>query len=160
MNEILTGLVIAAVVILVLVRRFGARQVAETKLLILPLVVGFIGIRQGRLLDQHHLALSTGLFAVEVAVAVAMGLGLGLTMRMWRETDGSLWTKGTKTTVAVFVTSLVLRGGLAAAGLAMGVHTETGALLVSVAVWLLAQNAAISWRVRTAPELQRATVLR
>lgn len=160
MNAILTGLIIAAVVVLVLVRRFGARQVAETKLMVLPLIVGFIGIREGKLLDDHHLALSTGLFAVEVVVAIAMGCGLGATMRMWRESDGSLWTKGTKVTAGVFAVSLIARGGLALVGSAMGVHTETAAVLVSVAVWLLAQNAVIGWRVRTAPALQRATVLR
>lgn len=151
MHEALNGLIIVAVVALVIVRRFTRRRVDERRLLVIPIVIGIVGIAQGRLIDSHHAELSTGLLAAEVVAALLLGLGLGATMRVWREADGSLWSRGTWATFGVFVASIAVRGGLYAIGYAAGARPGSGTVLISVAAWLLAQNAVISWRSRELP---------
>jgi hypothetical protein len=151
MHEALNALIIAAVVVLVISRRFRPRRLDERKLLVIPIVVGIIGVAQGSTVDAHHVALSTGLLAAEVVAALFLGAGLGATMRVWREPDGSQWSKGTWATLGVFVASVAVRGGLYAAGYAAGVRPGSGTLLISVAAWLLAQNAVTAWRCRELP---------
>ncbi len=151
MHEALNVLIIAAVVVLVIVRRFSRRRVDERKPLIVPLVIAVIGIAQGNAVDGHHVALSAGLLAAEIAAALMLGLGLGATVRLWRERDGSRWSQGTWATFGIFLASIAVRGGLYAAGYAGGVRPGSGALMISVAVWLLAQNAVIAWRSRDLP---------
>jgi len=151
MHEALNALIIAAVVVLVIVRRFGRRRIEERRLLVIPLVIGGIGIAQGSAVDAHHGTLSAGLLAAEVVAALLLGLVLGATVRVWREPDGSPWSRGTWATFGVFLASAAVRGGLYAAGYAAGVRPSGGALLISVAAWLLAQNAVIAWRCREVP---------
>jgi hypothetical protein len=148
MHEVLSGLLVAAVVVVVLMRRFTPRRVDERGPFILPVVIGAIGLVQGRTIDPRHAALSAGLLAAEVAVALLLGIGLGVTMRVWRAPDGSHWSRGTWATFGVFLASVAVRGGLVAIGYAAGVRPGSGAILVSVAAWLLAQNAVIRQRAR------------
>jgi hypothetical protein len=151
MHEIVNGLIIAAVIVLVLVRRFTRRRVGEGRFFVIPAVVGIIGIAQGGAIDAHHVALSTGLLAAEIVAALLLGLGLGVTMHVWREPDGSHWSRGTWATFGVFLASVAVRGGLLVAGSAAGVKPAEGTVLISVAVWLLAQNAVLVWRARSLP---------
>lgn len=151
MHEALNGLVVAAVVVLVIVRRFRPRRVNERNPLVIPLVVGGIGIAQGNAIDAHHTTLSVGLLAAEIAAALLLGLGLGATVRVWREPDGSPWSRGTGATLGVFLASVAIRGSVFAVGYAEGARPGGGTILISVAVWLLAQNAVIAWRSRELP---------
>ncbi|MGH3373414.1 MAG: hypothetical protein ACRDP6_01605 [Actinoallomurus sp.] len=151
MHEALNALIVAAVVVLVIARRFLPRRVNEQRLLVIPIVLGGIGIAQGNTIDAHHAALSTGLLAAEIAAALLLGLGLGASVRLWRERDGSQWSRGTWATFGVFLGSVAVRGGLYAVGYAEGIRPGSGAILISVAVWLLAQNAVIAWRSRELP---------
>jgi hypothetical protein len=151
MHEALNALIVVAVVALVVVRRFTRRRVDEGRLLAIPLVVGVIGVAQGRLVDPHHAALSSGLLAAEVVAALLLGLGLGATMHVWREPDGSLWSRGTWATFGVFLTSVAVRGGLYGLGYAAGVRPGSGTIMISVAAWLLAQNLIIGRRSRELP---------
>jgi hypothetical protein len=151
MHGLLNALIIVAVIVLVVVRRFSRRRIEERRLLVLPIVIAVIGLAQGGVIDRHHSVLSMGLLAAEVLAALLLGLGLGATMRVWREADGSPWSKGTWATFGVFVTSVAVRGGLFAVGYAAGVRLGSGTMLVSVAAWLLAQNAVLAWRCRELP---------
>jgi uncharacterized membrane protein YsdA (DUF1294 family) len=151
MHEALNALLILAVVVLVIVRRFRPRRVDERRLMVIPVVLGVVGVAQGNAIDGHHAALSAGLLAVEVAAALLLGTGLGATMRLWREHDGSQWSKGTWATFGVFLASVAVRGGLYAIGYSAGVRPGSGTVLISVAAWLLAQNAVIAWRSRDVP---------
>jgi hypothetical protein len=151
MHEALNALIVLAVVVLVVVRRFTRRRLDERRLLILPLVIGGIGIAQGGVIDTRHTALSAGLLAVEIVAALLLGLGLGATMHVWREADGSLWSRGTGVTFGVFLASIAVRIGLLGVGYAAGVKAGSGTVLISVAAWLLAQNAVTSWRSRRLP---------
>jgi hypothetical protein len=151
MHEALNALIIAAVVVLVIARRFQRRRVDERRFLVVPLVIGIIGVAQGNTVDAHHVALSAGLLAAEIVAALLLGIGLGATMRVWREPDGSQWSQGTWATFGVFLASVTVRGGLFAAGYAAGVRPGSGIILISLAAWLLAQNAVIAWRCRELP---------
>lgn len=151
MHGLLNALIILAVIVLVIVRRFSRRRIERGRLLVLPIVIAGIGIAQGSVIDRHHAELGAGLLAAEVVAALLLGLGLGATMRVWREVDGSPWAKGTWATFGVFVTSVAVRGGLYAIGYAAGVRPGSGTMVISVAAWLLAQNAVLAWRCRELP---------
>ncbi|HZE32900.1 MAG TPA: hypothetical protein VE198_15870 [Actinoallomurus sp.] len=148
MHEALNGLIIAAVIVFVIARRFTRRRVDERRLLVIPLVIGGIGIVQGGAIDPQHTGLSAGLLVAEIVAALLLGLGLGATMRVWREPAGDLWSQGTWTTFGVFLASVAVRGGLFGAGYAAGIRPGSATILISVAAWLLAQNAVIAWRSR------------
>ena len=148
MHEALNGLIIAAVIVFVIARRFTPRRVDERRLLVIPLVIGGIGIVQGGAIDPHHTELSAGLLVAEIVTALLLGLGLGGTMHVWRERAGEVWSRGTWATFGVFLASVAVRGGLFGAGYAAGVRPAGATVLISVAVWLLAQNAVIAWRSR------------
>lgn len=151
MHEALNGLIVAAAVALVIVRRFRRRRVDEGRSLFLSLVLGAVGIAEGNAIDAHHVTLSTALLGAEVAAALLLGLGLGATMRVWREPDGSCWSRGTWATFGVLLASVAVRSGLFAIGYAEGTRPGSGTIMISVAAWLLAQNAAIAWRCRERP---------
>jgi hypothetical protein len=151
MHDALNGLIILAVVVLVITRRFTRRRVDERRSLVIPVVVAVIAIGQRQLTDPHHVALSAALLTGEVVAALLLGLGLGATMRVWREPDGSLWSRGTWATFGVFIISIAVRGGLYGVAYAAGVRPGSGTILLSLAAWLLAQNAVIAWRCRTLP---------
>jgi hypothetical protein len=148
MHEALNGLIVAAVIVFVIARRFARRRVDERRLLVIPVIIGGIGIAQGGAIDSHHTALSAGLLAAEIVAALLLGLGLGATMRVWRGPGGDLWSQGTWVTFGIFLASIAVRGGLFGAGYAAGVRPGSGTVLISVAVWILAQNAVIAWRSR------------
>jgi uncharacterized membrane protein YsdA (DUF1294 family) len=148
MHEALTGLIVVVVIVFVIARRFTRRRVDERRLLVIPLVIGGIGIAQGGAIDPHHTGLSAGLLVAEIVAALLLGLGLGATMHIWREPSGGLWSRGTWATFGVFLASVAVRGGLFGAGYAAGVRPGNGTILISVAAWLLAQNAVIAWRSR------------
>jgi hypothetical protein len=152
MHEILSGLLVAAVVVIVVVRRFTARRVDGRRPWVLPVVIGIIGLAEGKTIDARHTALSAGLLVAEVIIALLLGLGLGATMRVWRESDGSHWSRGTWVTFGIFLASVAVRGGLVAVGDAAGVRPAAGAIMISVAAWLLAQNVVIASRVRALPD--------
>ncbi|MDN3359347.1 hypothetical protein [Actinomadura sp. DC4] len=151
MHEALNALIILAVVVLVIVRRFRRRRVDERKVLVIPAVLVVVGLAQGSTLDARHVALSAGLLTAEVVAALLLGLGLGATMRVWQDPDGSRWSQGNWATFGVFLASVAVRGGLFGLGYAAGVRPGSGTALISVAAWLLAQNAVIAWRCRELP---------
>ncbi len=150
MSELLSGLLAVAVVLFVIIRRFGTRRIDERRLLILPAVLAFVGLSQGGAIDTSHTALSAGLLAAEVAVALACGRLLGTTTRVWQTSEGPR-SRGTKATFGVFLLSVAARGGLLAVGYAEGVHAGNGAIMLPLAAWLLAQNVVIVRRSRALP---------
>lgn len=152
MEQILIGLVTAALVVFILVRRFGTRKVgSEARMFAIPLVMAVVAVIQGDMIDGHHPLLSESLLAVGILAALVLGAGLGYTMRLWHDGTGTLWSRGTKLTVAMLIASILVRAGLIATGYALGLATSMGAILVFVAAWLLAHNAVIAWRVRNLP---------
>src|SRR4051794_31626355 len=118
MHEAINALIIAAVIVLVIVRRFTPRRMDDRSPLGLPVVLAVIAVAQGNLIDARHETFSTELLAAEIVLALVLGLGLGATMRVWRKPDGTVWSRGTWATLAVFAVSVAVRGGLFALGAA------------------------------------------
>ncbi|MEU8438430.1 hypothetical protein AB0F18_37145 [Streptomyces sp. NPDC029216] len=150
--EIARVLVIALVVVFVLVRRFGGRPVKDRdRLWVLPAVLMVIGVAEGGLVAPAHPVLSVMLLAAEIAVAFGIGLLMGRAMTLWREPDGTLWAKGNNMVLALFGLSLATRAGLALLGHTAGVPVRNGALLLTLAGWILAQGLALAARSRRIP---------
>ncbi|MEU3911089.1 hypothetical protein [Streptomyces sp. NPDC029721] len=150
--DIARVLVIALVVAFVLVRRFGGRPVKDQdRLWVLPAVLAAVGAAQGGLVAPAHPVLSVVLLAAGIAAAFGTGHLMGRAMTLWREPDGTLWAKGNRTVLALFGLSLATRVALALLGAAVGVPVRNGALLVTLASWILAQGLALAARSRRIP---------
>lgn len=152
MTQILIGLVFAALVVFILVRRFGARKIgSELRLFVIPIVLVAVAALQSDFIDAKAPLLSESLLALGTLLAGALGAGVGYTMRIWRDAAGTPWSKGTKLSVLMLIATILVRVGIIAADYALGLAPSTGASVLFVAAWLLAQNAVIAWRVRTLP---------
>ncbi|MEU3469373.1 hypothetical protein ABZ716_15825 [Streptomyces sp. NPDC006687] len=150
--DIARVLVIALAVAFVLVRRFGGRPVKDMdRLWVLPVALAAAGVAEGGLVAAAHPLLSVVLLATETAASFGTGLLMGRAMTLWRAPDGTLWAKGNPTVLALLGLSLALRAGLAALGSLGGVPLRGGALLVTLASWILAQGLALAVRSRRVP---------
>ncbi|AXI79762.1 DUF1453 family protein [Peterkaempfera bronchialis] len=150
MNGIPDALIMVAVVVLVLVRQLRARPVATgRRVWLLPLILAVVALRDPHLIDPDHRSAAVVLLAVTVLLELATGCASGWTMRIWREADGTAWTKGTPAAAATWVGMVLLRLALAAVGAGLGVHQDGDGLLLAVAVLLLVRGLVISWRART-----------
>ena len=150
MEQIILGLVLAALVVLIIVRRFATRRLgSQAKLLIVPLVAAAAGVMQGDLIDEHHKLLSQALLSASLVAAAGLGAGIGLSMRVWRDATATVWTRGTWRTIAALAATVLARLGLIVVGVALGLPAATGASLLFLATWLAAQNLVLAWRART-----------
>ncbi|MGE7390658.1 DUF1453 domain-containing protein [Streptomyces sp. NPDC004126] len=145
-------LVTALVIALVVVRRFTGRPVKEQeRLWILPAALAFFAVAGGGLVEPRHPVAAVLLLAAETGVAFGLGLLMGRAMTVWREPDGTLWAKGNRVVLGLFVLSLATRAGLALLGRAGGIAPHTGALLLTLAAWILAQGLVLAARARRVP---------
>ncbi|GLX24108.1 MULTISPECIES: DUF1453 domain-containing protein [Streptomyces] len=146
-------LVTALVIVLVVVRRFTGRPVKEPgRLWTLPAVLAFFAVAGGGLVAPPHPVAGALLLAAETGVAFGLGLLMGRAMTVWREPDGTPWAKGNRAVLALFALSLATRAGLALLGYAGGIAPHTGALLLTLAAWILAQGLVLAARVRRVPQ--------
>lgn len=148
MNTADNVLIALAVLGLVLYRQLRARPVGERQLYTVPAVLAVIGLAQGGLLDAAHPALSAALLAGEAVAAVAFGALRAVTVRLWRESDGGLWRRGTGWTVAAWLVSILSRVGFIAAGHALGLKLGSNLFLLFLALTLIVQNLLVVWRGR------------
>lgn len=145
----LNALVIVAVVAFVVVRQCSARRISDDRRWwILPAILLLLSLREPGLTDPHREALSAAALGVELVVGLVTGAGWGWTVRLWREPDGSLWSRGTRATVLVWTGGLVLRACLYGAARLMGIHQGTGALMAALALTLLVRGGVTTWRAR------------
>ncbi|MEU1295269.1 DUF1453 domain-containing protein [Streptomyces sp. NPDC005840] len=150
MSGLVNALVIAAVVVLVIVRQFRAQQIGTgRRWWLLPAVLGFVALREPGLVDSHHPTTSVTLLVVELLVGLAMGAGWAWTTRIWTESDGTVWSKSTRTSAVVWVAGIAVRVGLYALGAALGVHQHGSALLAALAVTLLVRSGILYWRAQS-----------
>ncbi|MEV5280663.1 DUF1453 domain-containing protein [Streptomyces sp. NPDC051993] len=150
MSALFNVLIAVAVVALVLFRQFKPQQLTGSRWWVVPAVLGFLAVKDGGLIDPHHHTASVTLLGAEVVTGVLMGLGWGWTTRIWTESDGTVWSRGTKATAGVWVAGIVLRLGLAGLGAAIGIHMGTGAILVALAASLLVRGGVLMWRAQPA----------
>ena len=148
MNTADNVLIALAVLGLVLYRQLRARPVGERQLYTVPAVLAVIGLAQGGLPDDAHPAPSAALLAGEAVAAVAFGALRAVTVRLWRESDGGLWRRGTGWTVAAWLVSILSRVGFIAAGHALGLKLGSNLFLLFLALTLIVQNLLVVWRGR------------
>ncbi|GAA3845652.1 DUF1453 family protein [Streptomyces coacervatus] len=160
MSGLVNGLVIAAVVVLVVVRQFRAQQIGGTgrRWWLLPVILAVVALRRPGIVDAHHRTESVVLLAFELLIGLVTGAGWAWTTRIWAQPDGSVWSKSTKATVTVWIVGIGLRVGLFALGAAIGVHQDSSALLLALAATLLVRSGILLWRAQSvAPEVGGGT---
>ncbi|MEV7084348.1 DUF1453 domain-containing protein [Streptomyces sp. NPDC093085] len=151
MSSLLDVLVIAAVIVLVVARQVRPQRIGGDgrRWFVLPVVLGAVALRQPGLLGTSDRALSLTLLCVELLVGVVMGAGWAWTSRIWTEPDGSVWSKGTRATVFVWIGGIAIRLGLMGGGALLGVHQGSGALMLGLAASLLVRGGVLTMRAST-----------
>lgn len=150
MSGLVNALLIVAVAALVIVRQFRASRVdTDRRWWVLPGILAVIALREPDLLDARHHTASAVLLGAELLVGVATGAGWGWTTRIWVETDGAVWSRSTKASVAVWGAGIGLRVGLYACGATLGVHQDSSAMLLALAATLLVRSGMLSRRVQS-----------
>lgn len=154
-------LLIAAAVVLVVVRQFRTRRVdTDRRWWIVPVVLAVLAVRQPGLVDAHHRVGSVVLLVAELLIGLAVGAGWAWTSRIWAEPDGGVWSRSTKAGVVVWGVGMALRAGLFGVGAALGVHQDSSALVLALAATLLVRSGILVWRAQASlPEGGRAAVV-
>ncbi|MCX4844704.1 DUF1453 domain-containing protein [Streptomyces sp. NBC_00893] len=147
MSGLVNVLVLGAVIAVVVFRQCSAQRITDDRRWwVLPGILLVLSLREPGLVDPRHVALSAAVLGAELVVGLVTGAGWAWTTRLWREADGSLWSKGTKATAFVWTGGLALRAALYGAAALMGIHQGTAALLAALAVMLAARGGALMWR--------------
>ncbi|MFG3589270.1 DUF1453 domain-containing protein [Streptomyces sp. NPDC047990] len=147
MSGLVNTLVIAAVVVLVVVRQFRTRRVrADRRWWLVPVVLAVIALREPGLVDSHHRTEAALLLATEVVVGLGVGAAWAWTTRLWTEPDGTVWSRSTKAGAAVWGVGIAVRLGLFGIGMLLGVHQNSSALLLALAGTLLVRSGLLLWR--------------
>ncbi|MEV4032833.1 DUF1453 domain-containing protein [Streptomyces umbrinus] len=152
MSGLVDVLVILAVVVLVIARQFRTRRIAtDRSWWVVPAVLVFLALREPGLLDPDHRTLSVLLLGAELLVGLATGIGWAWTTRIWRTPDGRVWSRSSKASGLVWTVGIAVRAGLFGLGAALGLHQDSSALLLALAVTLLVRSGIMVRRAQTLP---------
>jgi hypothetical protein len=152
MSGLVDALVILAVVVLVIARQFRTRRTTtDRSWWVVPAVLVFLALREPGLLDPDHRTLSVLLLGAELLVGLAIGVGWAWTTRMWRTPDGTVWSRSSKAGALVWTVGIALRASLFGLGAALGLHQDSSALLLALAVTLLVSSGIMVRRAQTLP---------
>lgn len=150
MSGLVNALVIAAVVVLVIVRQFRAAPVGgNRRWWLVPAILAFVALREPRILDAHHHTASALLLGAELLIGLATGAAWAWTTRIWAEADGTVWSRSSRASVAVWIAGIALRAGLFALGTALGIHQDSSALMLALAATLLVRSGILVVRARS-----------
>ncbi|MFI6857549.1 DUF1453 domain-containing protein [Streptomyces sp. NPDC050416] len=149
MSGLVDALVIVVVAMLVIARQFRATPIdGERRWWLLPAILAVVALREPGILDDRHHTASALLLGAELLVGLATGAGWAWATRIWAEPDGTVWSKSSGASVAVWLIGIGLRAGLFALGAAVGVHQDSSALLLGLAGTLLVRAGILVWRGR------------
>jgi hypothetical protein len=122
---VLQILLIAAIIVVAIVRRFAGAPALSRRAVVLPLVLVVIGFNtlrsgtHGSSLTGHDVAY----LMVSAAISLALGMARGISVRVYRQ-DGVPWARYTAVTAVLWVLLIVVRLGLEAMNGTFGVtHT-------------------------------------
>lgn len=147
MSGLVDALVIVVVAVVVIARQFRARRIdGERRWWLLPVILVLLALREPGLLDAHHHTASALLLGAELLVGLATGAGWAWTTRVWAEPDGTVWSKSSTASGAVWAVGIGLRVGLLALGTVAGVHQDSSALLLGLSCTLLVRSGIMVWR--------------
>jgi hypothetical protein len=134
---------IAAVVLFVIGRRFAGQPLRAQSLLI---PVGLTVWAGYQLVGQHLTATDTGFLLISAILGLASGAARGLTVHLYSR-DGHLWLRYRWLTAAVWIASIALRVGLVAAGHLVGVGlSASSTTLFTLGVSLVAEAGVVGAR--------------
>jgi len=150
MPGLVNALVIVIVAAIVIARQFRARPIdTDRRWWLLPAVLAVVALREPGILDAHHRTGSAVLLAVELLIGLGTGAGWAWTTRVWTEPDGSVWTRSSKASGAVWAAGIALRVGVFALGATLGIHQDSSALMLGLAGTLLVRSGVLTWRARS-----------
>ncbi|MFD7990395.1 DUF1453 domain-containing protein [Streptomyces mexicanus] len=150
MSGLVNALVIVAVVVVVIARQFRTRRLdADRRWWLAPVILAVVALREPGLVDAHHRSESLALLAVELLIGLGTGAGWAWTTRIWAEQDGTVWTRSSKASAAVWAGGIALRAGLFALGALLGVRQGSSALMLALAGTLLVRSAVLALRARS-----------
>ncbi|WP_381555958.1 DUF1453 domain-containing protein [Streptomyces eurythermus] len=150
MSGFVNALAIVAVVAVVIARQFRARAIdTDRRWWLLPVVLTVVALREPGILDAHHRVESAALLTAELVIGLATGAGWGWTTRLWTAPDGTVWTKSTKASIAVWVVGIALRAGVLALGAVLGLRQDSSALMLGLAGTLLVRGGMLAWRAQS-----------
>jgi hypothetical protein len=137
------AVLIAAVVIFVIVRRFAGRPLTA-RFLLVPVGLTVWGAYQ---LHGHRVsALDLGFLVISAIVGLALGVARGSTIQIYRR-GGHLWQRYRPATLAVWVLTVLVRIGLSAGGHGVGVDLDTdSSLLLTFGISLIVEGAVVALR--------------
>jgi hypothetical protein len=140
-------LIIAALVIYMIVRRFLGSPV-RTGALLMPVgltVYGLLSLRSG--MHGHGLtAVDIGWLAAEIVVGALAGLGRGATVKLYVR-DGHLWQRYTVVTLAVWLAMIASRLGFVYAGHLVGATLPaTAAAMIAFGLSFLVESLLVTKR--------------
>ncbi|MFI0962448.1 DUF1453 domain-containing protein [Streptomyces sp. NPDC021080] len=150
MSGLMNALMIFAVAAVVIARQFSARRIgSDRRWWIVPAVLAVVALREPGVIDPHHQAEASLLLGAELVTALAVGAGWAWTTRIWTEPDGSVWSKSTRASGAVWIAGICLRLGLFGIGVLLGVHQNSSALMLGLAATLLVRSGLLTWRAQS-----------
>ncbi|MEU8641727.1 DUF1453 domain-containing protein [Streptomyces sp. NPDC048674] len=150
MSGLMNAVVIVVVAVLVIARQFRATRIGtDRRWWLVPAVLAFIALREPGLIDPHHQIEASVLLGTELVIGLAIGAGWAWTTRIWAEPDGTLWSKSTKASGAIWIGGICLRGGLFGLGALLGVHQDSAALMLGLAATLLVRAGVVMWRAQS-----------
>ena len=123
-------LIVAAVVIWMIVRRFAGSPV-QSKSFLAPIALTAYGlIELNQQTHGHFTGADIAMLAVEAAVGLVAGFGRGRTIRLYVR-DGHMWQRYTLVTLGVWVAFIAARIGVAAAGNVIGAALPLGGTVMA-----------------------------
>ncbi|GAA2305601.1 DUF1453 family protein [Streptomyces hawaiiensis] len=147
MSGLVDALVIVLVAVVVIARQFRARRIdSERRWWLLPALLVVLALREPGMIDAQHPTASALLLGAEMLVGLATGAGWAWTTRIWAEPDGTVWSRSSTASIAVWAAGIGLRAGLFALGAAVGVHQDSSALLLGLAATLLVRAGILARR--------------
>ncbi|MEU0220556.1 DUF1453 domain-containing protein [Streptomyces sp. NPDC006265] len=147
MSGLIDASLIVLVAVVVIARQFRTRRIdSERRWWLLPVILVVLTLREPDLLDAHHHMASALLLGAELLIGLATGAGWAWTTRIWAEPEGTVWSRSSSASVAVWAVGIGLRAGLFALGAAVGVHQDSSALLLGLAGTLLVRAGILAWR--------------
>ena len=150
MSGLVDALLIVVAVVVVIARQFRASRIdTGRRWWLLPVVLAVVALREPGLVDAQHRTASIALLTAELLIGLAIGAGWAWTSRIWAEADGSVWSRSTRASGAVWAVGIGLRAGLFALGAVLGVHQDSSALLLALAATLLVRSGTLDWRARS-----------
>lgn len=150
---------VAAVLVLVVVRQTMPRPVTMRRLLVLPGVLTVWGLASvGKVFAHGVTGADVLLLVLDVVAAVGLGLLRGGTMQVW-ESHGVAYSRGRWTTLVAWLVSIAVRLGLVVLAHAMGAEVAANESLLPalLGVTLLMQNLLLAARVQRAGWVLAAT---